>query len=317
MNKETSSKLPLNNPVWQELQVFFGPPQAVPALIRELLEGPFDSQSPALAQLIEAVFHQHSTLSATHTTFPYLLDIAQRGGEQHDRVFFLAANIAASTDLEQAGVPPQLAAAWLAAARTFEGLATERIPRVSDTPGHTYEVCKAALAFAGHACGRLWMDVLEADVGPEGTNRTSVECPGCAKVFDVRLFDEGAVLTKYLGHAEPPQPPHAWALPEPHAYVSRDPNPWQEVQTFLTKRAMSEPRSSGEGAYFDAAIRLCAAGVRPEVPSTDVFCLIGAVLLAHGHAASGRRFLRMLDTLICPSCQTRFKAAAAWSGNQR
>lgn len=310
-------KLPLNDPRWAALEVFRRGTKELPVLISELLQAPEDDEHPALRQLTVAIYHQYSTVAASYACFAHLLDIYERSGLRNEPVFFLAANIAVSSLKQPPDLPQDIAAGWLAAKAVFEQRAIAWTAQPAPLPRDAYDRCIAALAFAGHRACRLWLDVIEPEADdPDSTNRTDLQCPHCRRDVTVRLFDEGAAVADQNNRAQPPDPPRPWTPVPQRDHPLRDPNPWRPLEAWLNQLSQKLDAGRFERHYLDAASRLCAAGVLPETPPDEVFCLLGAVLQAHGFEASARRFWRMLDPVICPQCQSSFTAANGWWGFQ-
>lgn len=301
--------LALDSPVWGDLGTFGIHGRELPSRLAALLRQPVDPASPALDEIMEAIFHQHSLSDASYAVFPYLPEIHARYGATNPALFFLAANIAMSAKLDPE-LPDVIIASFRQACLSFERIAAQRVATSPGTAQEVYAVTVAALAFAGHCCGRLLVDVLEA----EGTRRTYITCPHCGAKLRIVLFDEGAVLTGAGQTPSPPSPPHPLAPPTRQLFPERVPNPWSPVAGLLTGQFEEAKAGSAERAHLDIAMALCHAGLTSETPPRFVFSTIGAILLVHGHAAAARRFLRLWDTVKCSSCGAAFVAADGWWG---
>ncbi len=307
--------LPLDDPKWAGLEVFRRGPKDLPTLIRELQLAPADPSHPALDHFTAAIYHQYSTVVASYVCFPYLLDLCERSNHRNHRVFFLAANIAASATRLRPELPQDITDAWLAAARRFEEIATAWAAAAAPLPWDAFDRSVAALAFNGHRCSRLWMDGIEPETDPDSNNRTSVECPQCSDIVTLALFEEGAVPTDRNDNAEPPSPPHPWPRPPQRDMAApRTPNPWSALEPLLSQAALAPGVPAFAASCVDASRQLCATGIDPATGADEVFCLIGSVLWAHGHQRNGQRFWRMLDTVTCPACRASFVAANRWWG---
>lgn len=303
-------RLPLDSPRWNQLGTFGVAPERIPLILRKLLEEPVNPADPILNELMNAIFHQYSLADATYFVLPYLTDIHARYADTNPRLFYLAANIAASAKIVQIDLPPEFRQAFLETLIDFESIAISNIVTKDQPFLDVYNACKAAMAFSRHCCGKLLMDVLEQ----EGTKRTSLICPQCQQGIRIMLFQAGAVIIERGEDPQPPEPPRPLAQPHIRPHVEREPNPWRVVERFLTQDPDSAAISETEGQHLEIAARLCALGFGPNVPPEGAFTLIGSIMLKHGFASSARRFFRLWDTVNCPKCNSPFVAATGWWG---
>jgi hypothetical protein len=303
-------KLPLTSPLWNGLGNFAVPAERIPLIIRKLLEGAVDPDARELDELAAAIFHQYSVADATFVVVPYLPEIHARYGETNPSLFYLAANIAAVAEVDDIGLPPPVQRGFFHALREFEAIAISRIPVAGQAVDEIYGVTTAAIAFSRHCCGKLLTDALNA----EDTSHTSVICPRCRQQFRVMLFDQGAVVMENGVEPIAPDPPVPLAAPstQPHRRMSH--NAWQVVSAFLAQKSSSLRASDIEQLHVGAARQVCELGIGPDAPPGGVFSVIAAILMMHGFSANARRFLRLWDTLTCPSCGAAFVAADRWWG---
>jgi hypothetical protein len=307
-----AKRLPLDSPLWNRFETFGVVPRRIPLILKKLTKDSVDPMDPAFNELVSGIFHQYSLTDATYAALPYLADIHDRFANKNPNLFYLAANIAASANVDQIDLPPEVREAFL---ETLIGFATIAISKVV-TEGHpvknVYDDCVAAVAFSQHCCGKLLMDVLEAE--PEGTKHTSLICPQCQQHMEVVLFEEGAVVIEPGREPHPPEPPKPLARPPLRSYPERRPNPWHAAGSFLAQGLQSVAMSDTERLYLAVATSLCERGFGPHVLPEDAFSLIGSVLLAHGFASSARRFFRLCDIVACIKCNCAFVAAKGWWG---
>jgi len=309
----SAKRLPLDSPLWSRFQTFGIAPGRLPLILKKLTKDAANPMDPSLDELVSGIFDEYSLTNATYAAFPYLAEIYARYANTNPSLFYLAANIASSSNVYQIDLPPEVREAFLATLIEFETIAISRIVTKGQPIRDVYNSCVASMAFSQHCCGKLLMDVLEAE--PDGTKHTGLICPQCQQHIEVILFKEGAVLIEPGRQPQPPEPPKALTPPTLRSYVARrSPNPWQFVGPFLSQELRLTSISETEQAHVELATGLCANGFGPHVPSEDAFSLIGSILLAHGFASSARRFFRLWDTVTCTECKSTFIAGKRWWG---
>ena len=305
------NSLPFDSPLWNQLDTFTQRPGGVALALRKLLGGPVtDPADPALTELTDAIFHQHSLVQATYAVFPYLIELSSRLAVTNPEIFFLAANITLAVRTDQTAVPVVIREAYDASVPEFERIAIGRLMQVGGKFVITYGDVLAAMVFSGHCVGNLLNDVFEND----GTKRTGVVCPHCEVKFGVALLDEGTVVVAPNYKVKPPPRVTDLSLPTTAQYPRRDPNPWHPVAGFLANRAGTLALDAAERAHMQVAVDICSSGFSPHVRCEHAFSLIGSILQAQGFRSSARRFYRFWDDVTCPGCTKPFMVASGWWG---
>jgi hypothetical protein len=305
-----AKRLPLDSALWSRLEAVGIAPGRVPLILKKLMEEPVNPMDPALDELVSAIFHQYSLTDATYAVFPYLIAIYDRYSKTNPTLFYLAANIAASADIDQTHLPSEVHEAFMEGLVDFETIAISRIVTKAQPFADVYSACIAAMAFSRHCCGKLLMDGLER----EGTRNTGLICQKCDEQIEVMLFPEGLVVIEPGRETQPPKPPKPLGRPLIRSYGVRQPNPWQVVYSFLLEESQPSRLSDTEPLHVEMATRLCAAGLGPNTPPEDAFSLLGSILLTHGYSSSARRFFHLWDEVACTKCECTFVAAKGWWG---
>jgi hypothetical protein len=306
----SAGQLPLDDPRWSALGTFGVPPERIPVIIRRLLEGPANPDDPAFDELAVAIFHQYSLADATYVVLPYLVDIYARYGNVNPRIFYLAANIAASADIDKIRLPAQVRQGFLDGLARFETIAVSKVLEKTQPVGEIYNATAAGIAFSRHCCGKLLTDVLDA----EDAQHTALVCPQCHEHIEVMLFEEGAVVIESGPDPQPPDPPRTLNIPVFGQHPERRPNLWRAVSVFLSQESQFVSMCDTEQLHMEGATRLCGMGVSSDVPPEEIFSLIGAILVAHGFSSNARRFFRLWDSITCPKCGAPFVAGKRWWG---
>jgi len=93
--------LPLNSPIWSELDHAYGKAEDIPELLRELAEksGFDDPNCEPMFTLWSSLCHQGDVYSASFAAFPHLVDIASnKAPSDMGHILMLAAAIAGAVD---------------------------------------------------------------------------------------------------------------------------------------------------------------------------------------------------------------------------
>ena len=182
-----SKRLPLDSPLWNSFETFGVAPGRIPLILRKLTEDSVDPNDPGLDELASGIFHQYSLTDATYASFPYLAEICARYMSSTPSLFYLAANIAASANVDKINLLPEVREAFLRTLIELEAIAISKVITKGQPIREIYCVSIAAMAFSRHCCGKLLMDVLR----PETEERTSLICPQCQQYPRDRTFRRG------------------------------------------------------------------------------------------------------------------------------
>jgi hypothetical protein len=312
-------RLALDSPRWAELRSFDGAATALPAALRELANAaPTTEFDELLLQVIDAIYHQHSCIEATYAVVPHLFDIALATHEPgRIEILIWLGHIAASCDSVLDARSQDLV---LPAQRTLGAATMPCVQELAHFDGpllDTYYLAVAMFALAGQRLGMLVMDNLL----PHQQASSVVLCPSCGDRLSVVFFDTGlACIIPPAVFAAAPVPPQPLSAPATPRAAAPGESHWQGLAEMI-RRAV--PRANGDRtlrAHMELAIATAAGGVDSRTPAGPAFSLLGAILVAKGHAAEAERYFRTWDRVQCPTCSAAFVFWEQWwplTGNDR
>jgi len=275
------ARLPLDSPLWQELDAGYSTEQALESL-RDVLT--HRRLGPPWKELRSELLHQGTVYDVTSAAIPHLVDLApaltpEERAELWTEIGFWVTSGAdyfeqPPADGLQEGLTEAIAVAEAGALEVF---------RERSGVGDSY-FALACVTLAGHPSGGAMWSFLSP-----GEGYATLTCPGCDEQDEVDGFGDP------LGPpCAPPRVPDLTA-------GARDVPGWASLADEI------EAAENLFGPGWDGFVRVAAAVARAGVPETAppaaVWCLVAAMVALHGDVSWARTITRLAGHYRCVSCE--------------
>ena len=275
------AKLPLDSPLWHELDAGFSAEQALESLrevlTRRRLGEPWD-------ELRSELLHQGTVYDVTSAAIPHLVDLAPAlaPDERAELWTEIGFWVTAGADYYETAPVDGLQEGLTAAIGIAEAGALEAFRRRSAL-GDSY-FALACVTLAGHPSGGAMWSFLSA-----GEGYTTLTCPNCEEEDEVDGFGDP------LGPPCAPPP-----LPDLTADARSVPG-WTTLADDL--EAAGNLFGPGWDGFERVAVAVARAGVPETTPPAAVWCLVAAMVALHGDVSWARTIARLAGHYRCVGCE--------------
>jgi hypothetical protein len=276
------ARLPLDSPLWHELDACFSTERAVESLrevlTRRQLGEPWD-------ELRSELLHQGSVYGVTSAAIPHLVGLAPAltGEERAELWTEIGFWVTSGADVYSDAPADGLQEGLTEAIRVAEAGALAAFASRSGI-GDSY-FALACITLAGHPSGGAMWSFLSP-----GEGYVTLTCPSCEEQYEVDGFGDP------LG--PPCAPP---SVPDLDA-DARDVPEWVEVADELD--AAGDLLGSDWEGFVRAAAAVARAGVPETAPTPAVWCLVAAMVALSGDTSWARTIARLAGHFRCEDCES-------------